>query len=172
MNQPPHLAAPEELLHQLGSDAARGLGPDEAQKRLEQHGPNRLPEPKPGSPLLQFLQQFTSPLVLVLVAAALVATVVGFTDKRADASLLARFADALAILGIVLLNAVLGHVQEHRAATAMAALRRLSAPNCRVLRGGVWRQLPAEQVVPGDVMALTAGDAVAADARACWRRRI
>lgn len=165
MNQPPHLAAPEELLHQLGSDAARGLGPDEAQKRLEQHGPNRLPEPKPGSPLLQFLQQFTSPLVLVLVAAALVATVVGFTDKRADASLLARFADALAILGIVLLNAVLGHVQEHRAATAMAALRRLSAPNCRVLRGGVWRQLPAEQVVPGDVMALTAGDAVAADAR-------
>lgn len=165
MSRAPHLASPDELLAELGSDAATGLAPEEAQARLARHGPNRLPEPKRESQLLQFLQQFTSPLVLVLVAAALVATVVGFTNKQSAGTLLGRFADALAILGIVLLNAVLGYVQEHRAATAMAALRRLSAPMSRVLRGGVWRQLPAEQVVPGDVLALTAGDAVAADAR-------
>src|SRR4051812_44731500 len=94
------------------TDAPTGLSQQEAEARLLQYGPNRLPEAPAASQILRLLKQFTSPLVLVLIGAALVATVVGVTDSSGTTGLLGRFADALAIVAIVLLNAVLGFVQE------------------------------------------------------------
>ncbi|HRI55272.1 MAG TPA: cation-transporting P-type ATPase, partial [Pseudomonadota bacterium] len=109
----------------LGVDPATGLTAAEAAARCQQLGENRLPEPPRQSELRRFLRQMESPLVLVLIGAAVIATVVGFTEHG---SFLLRFGDALAILLIVLLNALLGYFQEHRAESALRALGRLSVP--------------------------------------------
>lgn len=146
----------------LGVDPATGLTAAEAAARCQQLGENRLPEPPRQSELRRFLRQMESPLVLVLIGAAVIATVVGFTEHG---SFLLRFGDALAILLIVLLNALLGYFQEHRAESALRALGRLSVPRARVLRDAAVVELPAAALVPGDVIELTTGDAVPADAR-------
>src|SRR5262247_98359 len=91
-------------------------------------------------------------------------TVVGFTATEGQ-SILNRFGDAIAILLIVILNAFLGYYQERRAEAALDALQRLSAPNARLRRGGKVVIVPADHVVPGDILELEAGDAIAADAR-------
>jgi P-type Ca2+ transporter type 2C len=142
----------------------RGLTSEQARARLLAHGPNRLPEPKPPNVLLQLLRQFANPLVLTLLVAAAVATAVGLSGY-ATGSWWVRFGDAGAILIIVVLNALLGFYQERKAETALAALRRLEVPSARVWRDGERVELPADGLVPGDVIALAAGDAVPADAR-------
>jgi Ca2+-transporting ATPase len=158
----PHAVSAELTCSQLRVEAA-GLTEAEAAARRGQLGENRLPEPPRQSELRRFLRQLESPLVLVLIGAAVIATVVGFTES--GGSFLLRFGDALAILMIVLLNALLGFFQEHRAESALRALSRLSVPRARVLRGGVLVELPAAALVPGDVIELATGDAVPADAR-------
>jgi Ca2+-transporting ATPase len=141
-----------------------GLTTAEAQARLAQHGPNRLPEPKRKSAVMQLLGQLASPLVLTLLAAAAVATVVA-VGSGGEAGFLTRYGDAIAILLIVALNALLGSYQERKAESAVAALRRLEVPLARVRRDGQTRRLPAVELVPGDILELEAGDAVPADAR-------
>ena len=161
----PHAASLEALVRELSSDAQKGLSGPEAAARLSVYGPNRLPDPPKQSELVRFLRQFTSPLVLVLIGAALLAAIVGLTEGDAGSSLLRRFADAAAIIIIVLLNAVLGFIQERRAETALSALRRLTVPLAQARRDGELIQVAAESLVPGDIIALSAGDAVPADAR-------
>jgi Ca2+-transporting ATPase len=166
MNDPcaaPHTATAEELAERLAVDARRGLDAEEVAARLSREGPNRLPEPPRPSELLRLARQFSSPIVLTLVAAAVVASVVGI--RAASGSVLERFGDAIAILLIVLLNAVLGFVQERKADEAIAALRSMQAPSARVVRGGAVHTVAAEGLVPGDVVELDAGDAVPADCR-------
>ncbi|MFO0577674.1 MAG: cation-transporting P-type ATPase [Polyangia bacterium] len=160
----PHGLTPEESAQHLGSDAQHGLTRDEAEARLARYGLNRLPEPPRPSEILRFLRQLTSPLVGVLLVAAAIAFAVGVTATD-EPSLFHRYGDALAILIIVLLNALLGYVQEQRAASALDSLRRLSVPTARVRRDGLLQQISAEQLVPGDVIELEDGDAVPADAR-------
>ena len=142
----------------------RGLTTEEAQRRLRQYGPNRLPEPPKKNVLLQLLRQFTSPLVLTLLVAAAIATVVAFTNGG-DQTLLGRFGDAIAIVIIVVLNAILGFYQERKAASALTALRRLEVPAARVWRDGRLDKMDSTGLVPGDVIEVEAGDAVPADAR-------
>lgn len=142
-----------EVLARLGSDASRGLSSSEARRRLERFGPNSLPEHRGPSPLAMFAHQFSDVMVLILLGAAAVSFVLGET------------VDAIAIAVIILLNAVLGFVQEFRAERALAALRRLAAPRARVVRDGRVQEVGAAEVVPGDILALEAGDRVAADAR-------
>jgi P-type Ca2+ transporter type 2C len=135
------------------SAALRGLEPEEAARRLAQQGPNELVQ-RPATPRWKLLlRQFESPLVLILVAASVVAGVLG------------DLADAIAITAIVILNASIGFVQERRAEQAMVALRTMTAPRASVRRGGVLATVPASDVVVGDVLVLAAGDVVAADAR-------
>jgi Ca2+-transporting ATPase len=145
--------AGEAVLGRWQSDAERGLTDDAAAKRLEEFGPNRLLEVGRVPAWRQFVGQFTQFMVLVLIAAAIISGV------------LQEWMDAIAILVIVVLNAVMGFVQEYRAERALEALKKMAAPLARVIRDGELRNIAADELVPGDVIALEMGDLVPADAR-------
>jgi magnesium-transporting ATPase (P-type) len=147
-----HSAPAEEILAQLRS-VSSGLANDEVRERLEKHGPNILPEDARKPLWRVFFRQFQSPLIYILFAAALLAFALG---KRGD---------SLVILIVVFVNSIIGAFQEGRAERSMAALRKLSALRVRVLRDSEESLIEAADLVPGDVMLLAAGDAVAADAR-------
>ncbi len=148
-----HALHAEEALAAIGSDAERGLGSSEAQRRLERFGPNALPEPKRRSLAWVFAAQFKSPLIYLLFVAAGIAVAVG------------HLSDAAVISVVVLLNALIGAFQEGRAERSLQTLRRLAAHEARVVRDGKQTVMPARDLVPGDVLLLEAGDAVTADAR-------
>ena len=148
-----HLLGVDEAAQRLDSDRLTGLTADEALRRRQLHGPNELREAKRRGPLRIFLDQFADFMILVLLAAALVAGLIG------------DWHDSLVIVVIVLLNALLGFVQEYRAERAMAALRRLAAPQARVQRAGGLLSVPASELVPGDRVLLEAGNVVPADLR-------
>lgn len=160
---PAHTEAPDALLARLASDPAHGLTPAEAAKRLARDGPNELPKPKGKSPLLQLAAQFTNPIVLTLLVAAVIAIVDG--ASRVTEPALVRYGDATAIMLIVVLNAILGFYQERRAEAALAALEKMQTPSARVRRDNVVSVVSASDLVAGDVLELEAGDAVPADAR-------
>lgn len=141
------------LIHFLASDANQGLTDAEAARRLTRYGPNKLRKGKRFSVLTIFLSQFKSLIIWVLVGAAAISAVLG------------EIADGSAIIAIVILNAIIGFVQEYRAEKAAAALARLTAPHCRVMRGGRSAVIAAAEVVPGDILLLEGGDLIAADAR-------
>ncbi|MBX3248060.1 MAG: cation-transporting P-type ATPase [Myxococcales bacterium] len=146
------------IARELGVDPEVGLSTHEARARLERDGPNALPEPPRPHPLRRLLAQLVDPLVGVLLLAAIVAAVVAITEGSS-------FVDTIAILLIVVLNAVLGFVQERRAEAALAALRSMTALHARVIRDGQVVDVEAASLVVGDVLEVSAGDAMPADAR-------
>ena len=148
-----HALASPEVLKALGSDALAGLSPEEAARRLGEHGPNTLPETEHRSLWRVLASQFASPLIYILFVAAAIAFAMG---KRGD---------SIVILVVVIINAVIGAFQEGRAERSMEALRRLSSLKVRVLRGGREEIIEARDLVPGDVVLFAAGDAIGADAR-------
>lgn len=148
-----HTQTPQVLSRQLGTDQESGLTDAEAGRRLAEQGPNELPQAPPTSALKLFLDQFSSLIVWVLIGAAIVS------------GLLEEWIDAAAIISIVLLNAVLGFVQEFRAERSLEALKRMVVATARVIRGGQIRSIPAKELVPGDLVQVEAGDRVPADAR-------
>ncbi len=148
-----HAKTSHDVVKQLACDPAYGLSDSQASERREQYGPNQLAERAPRPAWLKFVDQFRSLLVVVLLAAALVAGFVG------------EVKDALVIAIVVLINAALGFFQEHRAETALAALRNMLAPIARVRRAGRPQEIPAVDLVPGDILLLEAGDRIPADAR-------
>jgi P-type Ca2+ transporter type 2C len=150
-----HLAT-DEVARKLLTDLKAGLSSAAAAEKLLTLGPNELREKKGRGPLAIFLDQFKSLMIGVLIAAALIS---GF---------LKEWVDAVAILAIVILNAILGLVQEYRAEKSLAALRQLSAPNAKVVRDGEARIVPARELVPGDLVEVEAGDHVPADSRVVW----
>ena len=152
-DEPAHAVAAGELLTRLGTDSERGLSEAEAAARRAQLGPNELAEAPPPPLWRKVLAQVTEAVVLVLLAAAVLSAGIG------------QWADALAILAIVVLNTILGVYQEQRAEHALAALRKLSAPLAKVVRDGLPRAVPARELVPGDRVELEAGDYVPADVR-------
>ena len=148
---------PSDTLHALDS-TLDGLTPAQAAARLARDGRNVLTEPPKPSLVKRFFQQLADPMILVLLAAALISAI---TSAYAHES----FADVIIILIVVIINAVLGVYQERKAEQAIAALKELSAAHSRVLRGGKLVTVPSEELVVGDVLVLEAGDAVPADAR-------
>jgi P-type Ca2+ transporter type 2C len=159
-----HVTDVEELRNELACSAS-GLTAAEAKARLEEYGENRLPDQTKDPGWLRFLKQFTDPLVLTLLAAAVVAVFVGMSGGDDGGSWLSRFADALAILLIVVLNAVIGFFQERRAEAALDALQQMTAPTAKVRRDGELVEVASALVVPGDILEFEAGDAISADAR-------
>lgn len=149
----PHTLEPAALLAQLAADPHSGLSHEEAQVRLAQCGPNRLAEAQVWPWWTALLDQFKSFLILLLVVAAVVSAAIG------------EYVDAAAIGAIVLLNAAIGYTQEYRADKAMQRLQSMAAPKARVLRGGLVRDIPAQDLVPGDLVLLEAGSIVPADLR-------
>ncbi|MDP3637078.1 MAG: HAD-IC family P-type ATPase, partial [Azonexus sp.] len=148
-----HSESAESAATQLNVDPAQGLSATTAQARLVEYGANRLAEKPPRSAWLKFFDQFKSFLILILLAAALLAGLVG------------DLTDAIVITLVVLANAVLGFLQEHRAEAALAALENMLAPVARVRRAGQTIEIPALELVPGDLLLLEAGDRIPADAR-------
>ncbi len=143
----------DEVIANCDTDPDKGLSAEEAQRRLSQFGPNELEEQQGRSPWLIFLRQFAEPLVILLIVAAIVAALIG------------EVVDSLFIAFILVANAIIGFVQEHRAERAVAALRKMAAPHARVIRDGQVKDIPAREVVPGDIVLLEAGMRVVADLR-------
>jgi Ca2+-transporting ATPase len=150
----------EEVVAGLGSDAWRGLSSEEARARLERYGPNELEAEKTVPAWWRFLAQFRDTLVILLLIATAVS--VGLWAYERDSALPY---EGLAIFAIVLLNGILGYVQESRAERAVAALRAMSAAEAGVVRDGERRSVPASELVPGDVILVEEGDTIPADAR-------
>ncbi len=147
-----HQQNTDEAMQELGS-SARGLSADEVQKRLLEHGPNELTETAKKTVFMMFLDQFKDFMILVLIAAAAISGIIG------EAS------DTYAIIVIVVLNAVIGFVQEYRAEKAMQLLMKMSAHSALVIRDGNPVTIPATQLVPGDVVILETGRIIPADMR-------
>ncbi|MBI5363894.1 MAG: HAD-IC family P-type ATPase, partial [Planctomycetes bacterium] len=143
----------EGVATRLAVDPSRGLDDAEVEARRSRSGWNRLPEARRTTLLAVFARQFKSPLIYLLFVAAAIALAL---DELVDVGV---------ILGVLLVNAVIGTIQEGRAEHAMEGLRRLARPRVRVRRGGRERELDAEELVPGDLLVLAAGDAIGADAR-------
>ncbi|MNB66722.1 Calcium-transporting ATPase [compost metagenome] len=148
-----HRLSSEELLKTFAVSPQQGLGPEEAEARLKEHGPNELSEGERISPLTILLNQFKDFMVLVLMGATLVS------------GLLGEYLDAITIVAIIVLNGILGFVQEFRAERSLRALKQLSAPSAKALRSGSVEHIPASQLVPGDIVLLESGDRVPADIR-------
>jgi len=148
-----HAMAVDVVVRRLDTSTEKGLGPAAISQRLMKYGPNRLPEAARQGPFMRFLLQFNNVLVYVLLAAA-------FTKL-----MLNLWLDASIILGVVVINALLGFIQEGRAEKALDSIRHMLSAEARTMRDGVTRLIPAEELVPGDVVLLESGDKVPADLR-------
>src|SRR6201993_4833764 len=148
-----HALSVDEGANRLSADTRTGLDAAEAEKRLQEYGPNSLPEGKRRGPLTRLLSQLNNILVYVLLGA-------GFTKL-----MLNLWVDAAIIFGVVILNALLGFFQEGKAEKALESIRNMLSAEARTLRGGETRMISAEQLVPGDIVLLESGDKIPADLR-------
>ena len=152
MQKPYFNLSPQEALKQLGVTAG-GLTDQQAAQRLEQYGPNRLAEGEKKSWLAVFAEQFKDLLVAILIVAAIISMFSGNLEST------------LVIFAVLILNAVLGTVQYFKAEKSLESLKAMSAPSAKVLRNGQRVEVPGDQVVPGDIVELEAGDLIVADGR-------
>ena len=148
-----HALPADEVVKRLATSVDQGLDAGEAQTRLQTYGPNRLPEGKKRGPFVRFLAQLNNILVYVLLGA-------GFTKL-----MLGLWLDAGIIFAVVLLNALLGFVQEGKAEKALDSIRNMLSAEARTTRGGETRMIPADELTPGDIVLLESGDKVPADLR-------
>ena len=146
----------DEVVKTLGSDIKNGISADEAVRRLKEYGSNQLKEKKGRGPLSIFIEQFHDFIIWVLIGAAVVS---GFLQE---------WVDAIAIIAIVILNSIMGFIQEYRAEKSLAALKKLSSPNSKVIREGMPSVIPSSELVRGDLIELEAGDNIPADSRIIW----
>ncbi|WP_456433824.1 cation-translocating P-type ATPase [Thermosulfuriphilus sp.] len=153
-----HSLKVKETASHLKTDLKWGLSHQEVRRRLAQYGPNRLPSGPQRSPWLRFLDQFRDLLIYVLLATAGISLALG------------EFIDAAVIMAVVIINAVIGFVQESQAEAALLALKEMLSPKATVIREGQVEVIPAEELVPGDLITLAAGAKVPADARVIWTK--
>src|SRR5690606_5662183 len=147
-----HTLEPEAVERQLQT-GSRGLSEEEAANRLREYGPNHLVPPKRRGPLTRFLLQFHNVLLYVMLAAALITALLGY------------WVDTCVLLGAVVINAIIGFIQEGKAEAALDSIRTLLSTHATVLRDGSRREIDAAELVPGDVVLLASGDRVPADLR-------
>jgi len=148
-----------DTLKQLNTNSKLGLSEEEARARLSRYGPNVLAEKKNAGLAVKFFRQFNDFMIIVLLAAAAISLVLSILNGGGD------FADPVIILAIVLLNAILGVIQENKAEKSLEALKKMSAPAAKVVRDGRLMHIQADMLVPGDIIHLETGDYVPADAR-------
>jgi len=160
-DQPPAYRQPvDEVLAELHTDARRGLSEQEARARLEKYGRNELTAEKPVPAWKKFLAQFQDVLVILLLVATLISAALWLYERES-----ALPYEAIAIFAVVLLNAIIGFIQESRAEEAVAALGKMSAAHANVIRDGARQSVTAAEVVPGDIILIEEGDTIPADAR-------
>ncbi|MDD5702340.1 MAG: HAD-IC family P-type ATPase, partial [Dehalococcoidales bacterium] len=153
----------EEVFRKLDCNA-EGLTSSEASERLKQYGPNELPTAKPNA-FKRLLRQFNNPMIYVLLVAA---AITGFLTLRGEHML----PDTAVILGVVILNVVLGFFQEGKTESALEALRHMIVRECLVLRDGEQKIIPTRELVPGDIVILNSGDRIPADLRLFFTKEI
>ena len=155
-----HFEKKEEIIKQLETDSVNGLSSNQAAAKLEQYGKNKLREPKKKSIAQRFLDQFKDVMIIILIIAAIISFIVALYEKEAK-----EFLEPVLIMLIVILNAIMGVLQESKAEKALEALKNMSSPNARVIRDGEEQVIEASLLVPGDIIRLEAGDFIPADAR-------
>ncbi len=153
-----HTISENDVMKKLGT-TLDGLSADEAEKRLQTYGANRFEEKKKKNLFAEFLKQMSDSMVIILLAAAALSVFIGFLSGEGD------YLDAVIILAIVIFNAVTGVVQEYKAEQALEALKKMNSPTAKVIRNGKEQTVATEKLVPGDVVVLSAGNFVPADAR-------
>ena len=154
----------KEVLNELQVDSKQGLSFDEAGKRMLQYGPNKLAEKKKKPLILVFLSNFNDPMIFILIAAALLSVAISLYNTLHNGDSF-DFADPIIIMGVCVLNAIIGTVQENKAEKSLEALKRMSSPTCIVRRDGQLVELKAEELVPGDIVILEEGRTIPADLR-------
>jgi len=150
----------DQVLAALGTDAQRGLSEAEVRARLDRHGRNELTAEEPVPGWRKFLAQFQDVLVILLLIATLISAALWLYERES-----ALPYEAIAIFAVVLLNAIMGYIQQSRAEQAVAALRQISAAHASVIRDGERRNIAAAEIVPGDIVLIEEGDTIPADAR-------
>ena len=154
-----YLESKDKVLGELSSNEESGLSAAEASSRLSQYGPNEL-EKEEKTPLWKrFFEQMADPMVIMLIVAAVISAVTGMVQGEPE------WADVIIIMAVVIINSVLGVVQEAKSEQALEALQQMSAAQSKVIRDGKMEHLPSAELVPGDIVLLEAGDSVPADCR-------
>jgi cation-transporting P-type ATPase F len=159
-DRPAHALTADAVLELQDADRARGLTQEEARRRLERFGLNELPEQKGRGPLLRFALQFHHPLIYILLAASAITLALG------------ELVDSAVIFAVVLVNAVVGFIQESRAERALEALAGMLTVTVTVVRDDERQRIPSQELVPGDLLVIEAGDMVGADARLAEQREL
>ena len=154
-----YLQESAQVIKDVASDDTYGLAADEAAARLEKNGPNKLKEAKKDPLWKRFFAQMADPMIIMLIVAAVISALTSMAQGEAD------FADVIIICFVVVVNAVLGVVQESKAEEALAALQEMSAAQSKVVRDGEVVTVPSSELVVGDLVILEAGDSVPADCR-------
>ena len=159
MTLKPYLEKVSSVLNEYKTDEKKGLSHAEAQKRLQEDGPNKLKEGKKEPLWKKFLHELSEPMLIILMVAAVLSVGTSYLNGEPE------WADAIIILIVVLINAILGVVQEAKAEAAIEALQEIAAAQSKVMRDGYQKTIPSEEIVKGDIVLLEAGDSVPADAR-------
>ncbi|MBR7141808.1 MAG: HAD-IC family P-type ATPase, partial [Clostridia bacterium] len=150
---------------QLQTDLINGLSQEECLRRQEKYGKNKLDEKKKKTLFARLMEQFSDVMIIILLIAAAISLGVAIYEGVTHGFNMIEMVEPFLILAIVLINAIMGVVQESKAEKALDALKNMSAPHARVIRGGVESIIPSADLVPGDIIKLEAGDFVPADAR-------
>lgn len=154
-----HLMSKEEIRRKFKSDFEKGLKQGEAEARLETFGKNILTHEKRQNIIIKFIKQFNDFMIIILLIAATISAVMAKIDGTGD------YIESIIIIAIVVFNAVMGLVQENKAEKSLEALKKMSAPVAKVIRDGKQRNIESEEIVPGDIVILEAGNYVPADCR-------
>lgn len=148
-----------ETCERLKTNSVNGLTKDEAEERIKKYGENKLTEKKKESILVKFLKQFNDFMIIILIIAAAISAVMSYVEGSND------YLDSVIIIFIVVLNAIMGVIQEAKAEKSLDALKKMSAPTAKVKRDGTIQTIPSEEVVPGDLIIIETGSYIPADAR-------
>lgn len=148
-----------ETCERLKTNSVNGLTKDEAEEKIKKYGENKLTEKKKESILVKFLKQFNDFMIIILIIAAAISAVMSYVEGSND------YLDSVIIIFIVVLNAIMGVIQEAKAEKSLDALKKMSAPTAKVKRDGIIQTIPSEEVVPGDLIIIETGSYIPADAR-------
>lgn len=149
----------EEVLKKLETDFRYGISEEEAKRRQQKYGKNKLKDKPKDSLLVRFIKQFNDFMIIILIIASIISAVVSRIQGEND------YIDSIIIIAIVVLNAIMGVIQEAKAEKSIEALQKMTPPKAKVTRGGITNEINAEDVVPGDIITLEAGNYVPADSR-------
>ena len=149
----------QEVLRKLRTNINTGLNENEIKRRQLEYGKNKLQEGKKTSLFIRFIKQFNDFMIIILIASAIISAIIAYLEHSND------YIDSIIIIGIVIINAIMGVIQESKAEKAIEALQKLSAPHAKVKRAGEIKSIPSEEVVPGDIVIIETGSYIPADAR-------